>query len=56
MQGAFRKVNAEVQSCAKELTSVLRKRLAKQDSDIAECINLLEKMGEPAENLQVGRP
>ena len=53
MQGAFRKVNSEVQGYAKELTSLLRRRLAQPHSDTAECINLLERMGEPVESLQV---
>ena len=49
-------MNADVQACAKELTAVLRSRLAQQNFDTAESINLLEKMGEPAESLQVCLP
>lgn len=52
-QGAFRKVAAEADACAKQLTATLRDRLAGQAGDAAECIQLMRQLGEPVENLQV---
>ena len=52
-QGAFRRVNAEVQACARAATAVLKRRLASGEGDTVESISLLRKFGEPVERLQV---
>lgn len=52
-QGAFRKVAAEADACAKSLTLTLRGRLQSQSCDAAECVHLMRALGEPVENLQV---
>ncbi len=55
MQGAFRKVAVEANACAKELTATLKKRMLLHKEEAAECIQMLRKLGEPVEALQVGR-
>ena len=54
MQGAFRKVAVEAAACAKELTGMLKQRMLAQKEQAAECIQMLRKLGEPVEALQVG--
>ncbi len=54
MQGAFRKVAVEANACAKELTATLKKRMLLHKEEAAECIQMLRKLGEPVEALQVG--
>ena len=54
-QGAFRKVASEADACAKSLTGTLRERLQSQAGDAAECVQLMQKLGEPIENLQVSK-
>jgi hypothetical protein len=53
LQGAFRKVTAEADACAKDMTATLRGRLQGNAGDAAECIQLMRQLGEPIENLQV---
>ena len=53
-QGAFRKVAVEAAACAKELTATLKKRMLLHKEEAAECIQMLRKLGEPVEALQVG--
>lgn len=53
MQGAFRKVAVEASACAKELTQILKKRMLLHKEEAAECIQMLRKLGEPVESLQV---
>ena len=53
LQGAFRRVNAEVQGCVREMTAVLKERLVTQKDSAAECIKLIRMLGEPIESLQV---
>jgi hypothetical protein len=53
MQGAFRKVAVEAAACAKELTATLKKRMLLRKEEAAECIQMLRKLGEPVEALQV---
>ena len=53
LQGAFRKVTAEADACAKDMTATLRGRLQGNAIDPAECIQLMRQLGEPIENLQV---
>ena len=52
-QGAFRKVAVEASACAKELTWTLKQRLLHHKEEAAECIQMLRKLGEPVESLQV---
>lgn len=52
-QGAFKRVAAEVEVCAKELGALLRKRLLAAPDQAAECIQMIAKLGEPTEALQV---
>ena len=52
-QGAFRGVASQAGACAKELTMMLRKLLASQEGDAADCIQMVRKLGEPIESLQV---
>jgi hypothetical protein len=52
-QGAFRKVAVEASACAKELTAVLKRRMLLHKEEAAECIQMLRKLGEPVESLQV---
>lgn len=54
LQGAFRKVAVEANACAKELTATLKKRMLLHKEEAAECIQMLRKLGEPVEALQVG--
>ena len=53
LQGAFRRVNAEVQGCVREMTAVLKERLVTQKDSAAECVELIRMLGEPIESLQV---
>lgn len=53
LQGAFRKVAAEAEACAKQLTTLLRKRLVEHNDEAAECIQMVRKLGGPIESLQV---
>jgi hypothetical protein len=52
-QGAFRKVAADSERCAAELTDLLKKRMVEQRDQAADCIQLVRKLGEPIESLQV---
>lgn len=52
-QGAFRKVAVEANACAKELTATLKQRMLHHKEEAAECIQMLRKLGEPVESLQV---
>lgn len=54
-QGAFKKVAAEVEACGRELAGLLRKRLLAAPDQAAECIQMIAKLGEPTESLQVRR-
>ncbi|KAK9813244.1 hypothetical protein WJX72_011382 [[Myrmecia] bisecta] len=51
-KGAFRKVAAEADACAKELTQLLKQRMVTQKDEAAECIQMVRKLGEPIESLQ----
>ena len=53
MQGAFRQVAVEADACAKELTLILKQRMVTQKDQAAECIQMVRKLGEPIESLQV---
>ena len=53
MQGAFRQVAVEADACAKELTLILKQRMVSQKDQAAECIQMVRKLGEPIESLQV---
>lgn len=53
LQGAFRQVALEADACAKELTQILKQRLVTQKDEAAECIQMVRKLGEPIESLQV---
>ena len=53
LQGAFRKVAAEAEACAKHLTKLLRQRLVERNDEAAECIQMVRKLGGPIESLQV---
>lgn len=53
-QGAFRRVAAEVEACTRELAALLRRRLAAAPDEAAETIQMIAKLGEPTEALQVG--
>ncbi len=53
MQGAFRQVAVEADACAKELTQILKQRMVTQKDEAAECIQMVRKLGEPIESLQV---
>jgi hypothetical protein len=53
-QGAFKRVAAEVEGCGRELAGILRRRLLAQPDQAAECIQMIAKLGEPTESLQVG--
>lgn len=53
MQGAFRQVAVEADACAKELTLILKQRMVTQKDEAAECIQMVRKLGEPIESLQV---
>lgn len=53
LQGAFKKVAAEVEGCARELAAILRRRLLAAPDQAAECIQMIAKLGEPTESLQV---
>ncbi len=44
----------EANACAKELTATLKKRMLLHKEEAAECIQMLRKLGEPVEALQVG--
>ena len=52
-QGAFRKVAAESEACARAITRQLQQRMAAQDSEAAECIRMVRKLGAPVDSLQV---
>ena len=52
-QGAFRKVAAESEACAKAITKQLQQRMAAQDNEAAECIRMVRKLGAPVDSLQV---
>lgn len=54
LQGAFKKVASEVEACARELAGILRRRLLAAPDQAAECIQMIAKLGEPTESLQVG--
>lgn len=56
LQGAFRQVAAEADACAKELTQTLKQRMVTQKDEAAECIQMVRKLGEPIESLQVRVP
>jgi hypothetical protein len=43
----------EAAACAKELTATLKKRMLLRKEEAAECIQMLRKLGEPVEALQV---
>lgn len=53
LQGAFRQVAAEAGRMAQELTEILKKRMTAQQDEAAECIQMVRKLGEPIESLQV---
>ena len=53
VQGAFRQVAVEADACAKELTQILKQRMVTQKDEAAECIQMVRKLGEPIESLQV---
>ena len=55
MQGAFRQVAVEADACAKELTQILKQRMVTQKDEAAECIQMVRKLGEPIESLQVSQ-
>ena len=52
-QGAFRKVAAEADACAKHITRQLQQRVMAQDGEAAECIDMVRKLGAPVDSLQV---
>ena len=54
LQGAFKRVATEVEACARELAAILRRRLLAAPDQAAECIQMIAKLGEPTESLQVG--
>ena len=54
LQGAFKRVATEVEACACELATILRRRLLAAPDQAAECIQMIAKLGEPTESLQVG--
>ena len=56
VQGAFRQVAVEADACAKELTQILKQRMVTQKDEAAECIQMVRKLGEPIESLQVSHP
>ena len=56
LKGAFRQVAAEADACAKELTQILKQRMVTQKDEAAECIQMVRKLGEPIETLQVRVP
>ena len=41
-------------ACAKELSGLLRQQLLARPDEAAECIQMIAKLGEPTESLQVG--
>ncbi len=43
----------EANACAKDLTSTLKQRMLHHKEEAAECIQMLRKLGEPVESLQV---
>lgn len=43
----------EASACAKELTGMLKHRMLHHKEEAAECIQMLRKLGEPVESLQV---
>lgn len=45
---------AEADACAKEVTQILKQRMVTQKDEAAECIQMVRKLGEPIESLQVG--
>ena len=53
LQGAFRQVAAEAGRMAQELTEILKKRMTAQQDEAAECIQMVRRLGEPIESLQV---
>lgn len=53
LQGAFRQVATEANACATELSKILKQRMVTQKDDAAECIQMVRKLGEPIESLQV---
>ena len=53
VQGAFRQVAVEADACAKDLTQTLKQRMVTQKDEAAECIQMVRKLGEPIESLQV---
>ncbi len=53
VQGAFRQVAVEADACAKDLTQILKQRMVTQKDEAAECIQMVRKLGEPIESLQV---
>lgn len=46
----------EASACAKELTGMLKHRMLHHKEEAAECIQMLRKLGEPVESLQVTHP
>lgn len=51
-RGAFRTVATESDAVAKEISQVLKKRLAERKDDTEQCVLLLRKLGEPDDTLQ----
>ncbi len=52
-QGAFRSVAGESEAVAREISAMLKKRLAERKDDTEQSVLLLRKLGEPDEGLQV---
>jgi hypothetical protein len=46
-------VAVEASASAKELTQILKRRMLLHKEEAAECIQMLRKLGEPVEALQV---
>lgn len=44
-----------MEACAKELSGVLRQQLLARPDEAAECIQMIARLGEPTESLQVGK-
>lgn len=56
LQGAFRRVKAEIQAVVNDLTLKVRSRMnANESSDILEDLQLLKKLGESSQTLQVNQ-
>lgn len=52
-QGSFRKVAAESESLAREVAERLKARMTDRPEEAAECLQLMQRLGEPTEHLQV---